>query len=114
MVSGQFPTEGMELTRLLVVRDVGRARPFYVDILGATVHSEGESYCVLRFLGDWLLLVLGGGAHTRQADRDLRTPFGSRNSERRVYDPCAGLSWRLRDPQGPWCRVPDAAPRPWP
>ncbi len=60
MVVGEFPTEGMELTRLLVVRDVGRARPFYVDILGATVYSEGESYCVLRLLGDWLLLVWGG------------------------------------------------------
>jgi len=60
MAIGEFPAEGMELTRLLVVRDVARARPFYLDILGATVYSEGESYCVLQFLGDWLLLVVGG------------------------------------------------------
>ena len=60
MATGEFPAEGMALTRILVVRDVGRSSLFYVDILGATVHSQSESHCVLRFLGDWLLVVVGG------------------------------------------------------
>ena len=52
----------MELTHLLVVRDVDRARDFYRDVLGATVHREyGGTSCVLRFLGTWLLLVTPGG-----------------------------------------------------
>jgi catechol 2,3-dioxygenase-like lactoylglutathione lyase family enzyme len=57
-----FPAEGMELTTLLVVRDVDRARDWYRDVLGATVVREyGGSSCVLRLLGSWLLLVRGGG-----------------------------------------------------
>jgi lactoylglutathione lyase len=61
-VSAAFPEEAMELTHLLVVRDVDRSRDFYRDVLGATVHREygGTSY-VLRFLGTWLLLVTPGG-----------------------------------------------------
>lgn len=57
-----FPTEGMELTRLLVVADVGRSRRWYEDVLGATVVREyGGTSCVLQLLGSWLLLVTGGG-----------------------------------------------------
>lgn len=56
-----FPGEGMELTHLLVVSDVERARAFYRDVLGAEVHREyGGSSVVLRFLDTWLLLVTGG------------------------------------------------------
>ena len=57
-----FPAPGMELTHLLVVGDLERARSFYRDVLGATVYREyGGSSCVLRFLDTWLLLVTGGG-----------------------------------------------------
>ena len=53
-----FPADGMELTHLLVVADLERARTFYRDVLGATVFREyGGTSCVLRFLGTWLLLV---------------------------------------------------------
>ena len=39
-----------------------RSRHFYVDVLGASVYREyGGTSCVLRFLGNWLLLVTGGG-----------------------------------------------------
>ena len=56
-----FPTAGMELTHLLVVRDVERARSFYENVLGAQVYREyGGTSVVLRFLGNWLLLVTGG------------------------------------------------------
>ncbi len=57
-----FPGEGMELTLLLVVEDVERARDFYVDVVGAELHREyGGTSAVLRLLGTWLLLVTGGG-----------------------------------------------------
>jgi catechol 2,3-dioxygenase-like lactoylglutathione lyase family enzyme len=57
-----FPSDGLELTQLLVVADVARARAFYVDVLGATLFREyGGTSCVLQFQGCWLLLVTGGG-----------------------------------------------------
>ena len=61
-MTGQFPAEGMELTHILVVADIERARAFYRDVLGAEVYREyGGSSCVLRAFGTWLLLVTGGG-----------------------------------------------------
>lgn len=57
-----FPAEGMELTHILVVADIDRARTFYRDVLGAEVYREyGGTSCVLRAFGTWLLLVTGGG-----------------------------------------------------
>ncbi len=57
-----FPTAGVELTQLLVVKDLPRARAFYRDVLGASVYREyGGTSCVLDFQGAWLLLVTGGG-----------------------------------------------------
>jgi lactoylglutathione lyase len=59
---GGFPEEGMEATFLFVVSDVERSRAFYRDVLGAEVYREyGGTSVVLRFLGNWLLLVAGGG-----------------------------------------------------
>jgi catechol 2,3-dioxygenase-like lactoylglutathione lyase family enzyme len=56
-----FPTEGMELTRLLVVRDVEVSRDWYVDVLGATLEGEyGGTSLVLKIAGAWLLVVTGG------------------------------------------------------
>jgi catechol 2,3-dioxygenase-like lactoylglutathione lyase family enzyme len=56
-----FPVDGMELTHILVVADIDRARSFYRDVLGAEIHREyGGSSCVLRAFGTWLLLVTGG------------------------------------------------------
>lgn len=61
-MTGSFPTDGMELTHILVVADVVRARSFYRDVLGAEVYREyGGTSCVLRAFGTWLLLVTGGG-----------------------------------------------------
>lgn len=57
-----FPTDDMELTRLLVVADAERSRDWYTGVLGATLYREyGGSSCVLQLLGSWLLLVSGGG-----------------------------------------------------
>lgn len=60
-MTADFPTDGMELTHILVVSDLERARTFYADVLGATVYREyGGTSCVLSFQGSWLLLVTGG------------------------------------------------------
>lgn len=60
-----FPVPGMELTHILVVADIDRARTFYRDVLGAEVYREyGGSSCVLQAFGTWLLLVAGGGPTT--------------------------------------------------
>ena len=62
MAEGSFPTEGMELTHLFVVSDMEKAKAFYHEVLGAEVYREyGGTSCVLRFLGNWLLLVTPGG-----------------------------------------------------
>jgi catechol 2,3-dioxygenase-like lactoylglutathione lyase family enzyme len=56
-----FPLDGMELTHILVSADTARARDFYVGTLGAELYREYGSSIVLRFLGNWFLLVEGGG-----------------------------------------------------
>src|SRR5438874_10885345 len=62
MTQAEFPTEGVELTHLLVVSDIARSRQFYEGVLGATVYREyGGTSCVLNFQGSWMLLVTGGG-----------------------------------------------------
>ena len=60
-MSNEFPIEGVELTLLLVVDDVERARAFYVDVLGATLFREyGGTSAVIQLQGTWILLVTGG------------------------------------------------------
>jgi len=57
-----FPSEGVELTQLLVVGDLDRSRKFYQDVLGAELYREyGGTSVVLQFQGNWILLVTGGG-----------------------------------------------------
>ena len=61
MSNGEFPTESMELTTILVSSDVEKSRDFYRGVLGASVHYDGgDSACVLQFQGAWILLVTGG------------------------------------------------------
>jgi catechol 2,3-dioxygenase-like lactoylglutathione lyase family enzyme len=56
-----FPSDGMELTRLLVVTDIEVAKDWYTHVLGATLHGEyGGTSLVLRIVGAWLLVVTGG------------------------------------------------------
>lgn len=58
----EFPTEGVELTQLLVVSDLERSVAFYRDVLGASLYREyGGTSAVFEFMGNWLLLVTGGG-----------------------------------------------------
>ncbi len=61
-MSSGFPTDGMELTHLLVVSDMERSRAFYRDVVGAEEYrAYGGTSVVFRFFGGWLLLVTGGG-----------------------------------------------------
>jgi catechol 2,3-dioxygenase-like lactoylglutathione lyase family enzyme len=74
-MTGSFPSEGMELTHILVVGDLERSREFYRDVLGATIHREyGGTSCVLRFQGSWLLLVTGGGPTADKPDVSFALP----------------------------------------
>lgn len=57
-----FPSDGMELTNILVVDDLAKAVAFYAGVLGAELVREyGGSSAVFSFQGAWLLLVTGGG-----------------------------------------------------
>ena len=61
-MSAEFPVPGVELSLLLVVEDITRARAFYTDVLGAELFREyGGTSAVLEFQGNWLLLVTAGG-----------------------------------------------------
>src|SRR6059036_3434147 len=61
-MAGGFPDPDMELTHLVVVGDLGRSLPFYRDVLGAELVREyGGTSAVFKLLGNWLLVVTGGG-----------------------------------------------------
>jgi len=56
-----FPSDATDLTRLLVVSDIGRSVAWYRDVLGAELVGDyGGTSAVFRFVGCWLLLVTGG------------------------------------------------------
>lgn len=56
-----FPSEDMALTQMIVTADLERATAFYTGVLGAELYREyGGTSTVLRFLGNWVLLVTGG------------------------------------------------------
>ena len=67
----------MELTTLLVVKDIERSRGFYQDVLGAELFREyGGSSIVFRFQGAWLLLVTGGGPTADKPGVTFAPPAG--------------------------------------
>jgi catechol 2,3-dioxygenase-like lactoylglutathione lyase family enzyme len=92
-----FPLEGMELTHILVSADTARARDFYVGTLGAELYREYGSSIVLRFLGNWFLLVEGGGPTKGQAHHYVRPAFGPGLGEPFVHHPGPRLSGGVRD-----------------
>jgi catechol 2,3-dioxygenase-like lactoylglutathione lyase family enzyme len=71
----EFPTDGMELTHILVISDFERSRAFYRDVLGAKVQREyGGTSCVLKFQKSWLLIVTGGEATADKPDIIMQSP----------------------------------------
>jgi catechol 2,3-dioxygenase-like lactoylglutathione lyase family enzyme len=74
-VAAGFPAEGMALTHILVVSDIGRSRTWYTDVLGATLYREyGGSSIVLTFADAWLLLVTGGAPTPDKPDLTFAAP----------------------------------------
>ena len=101
-MTGSFPLDGMELTHILVVADVTRARSFYRDVLGAEVYREyGGTSCVLRAFGTWLLLVTGGGPTDDKPTVTFAAPDRSRPGQPLDDDPGPGLPRRLPDAGSP-------------
>lgn len=65
----------MELTTILVVRDVSVSTRWYRDVLGADLYREyGGTSAVFRFAGAWLLLVTGGGPTEDKPDVTMTPP----------------------------------------
>jgi catechol 2,3-dioxygenase-like lactoylglutathione lyase family enzyme len=74
-MSAEFPVDGVELSQLLVVSDIDRARTFYRDVLGASLYREyGGTSAVFEFQGNWLLLVTGGGPTKDKPDVRFAPP----------------------------------------
>ena len=70
-----FPTEGMALTHILVVRELAQSVAFYRDVLGASLYREyGGTSTVFSFQGAWLLLVTGGGPTKDKPTVSFRVP----------------------------------------
>ena len=70
-----FPIESMELTHILVVRDLPTAIAFYRDVLGAELVREyGGTSAVFSFRGAWLLVVTGGGPTEDKPDVTFAPP----------------------------------------
>ena len=70
-----FPSEGMALTHILVVTELGQSVAFYRDVLGAELIREyGGSSAVFSFQGAWLLLVTGGGPTEDKPDVTFAAP----------------------------------------
>jgi catechol 2,3-dioxygenase-like lactoylglutathione lyase family enzyme len=63
------------LTHLLVVADAEASRDWYVKVLDASVYREyGGTSVVLELLGNWLLLVTGGGPTPDKPTVTFRPP----------------------------------------
>jgi len=63
------------LTHLLVVADAQASRDWYVEVFDASVYGEyGGTSVVLELLGNWLLLVTGGGPTADKPTVTFATP----------------------------------------
>lgn len=73
--TAEFPTSDMELTHILVVRDLPRSGRWYTEVLGAALYREyGDTSVVLSFNAAWLLLVTGGAPTADKPSVSLAPP----------------------------------------
>lgn len=71
----KFITDGLELTLLLVVKDVQKSKEFYTTVLEAEVYREyGGTSVVLKLLNNWILLVTGGAPTEDKPDVTFTPP----------------------------------------
>jgi catechol 2,3-dioxygenase-like lactoylglutathione lyase family enzyme len=93
--------EASALTHMLVVSDVEVSRDWYVRVLDASVYGEyGGTSVVLELLGNWLLLVTGGGPDAGKPTVSLDVPENpDRVSSQLIFrvDDCRGLYELLSD-----------------
>ena len=86
---------------MLVVSDVEVSRDWYVRVLDASVYGEyGGTSVVLELLGNWLLLVTGGGPDAGKPTVSLDVPENpDRVSSQLIFrvDDCRGLYELLSD-----------------
>jgi catechol 2,3-dioxygenase-like lactoylglutathione lyase family enzyme len=67
--------DGSALTTILVVSDMKKSKAFYVNVLEAELYREyGGDSMVLKFLGNWILLVTPGGPTNDKPDVYFNTP----------------------------------------
>lgn len=86
--------EATALTHMLVVSDPEASRDWYVRVLDATVYGEYGGSVVLDLLGNWLLLVSGGGPDDGKPTVTLDAPPDpDRVSAQMIFrvDDCRGL-----------------------
>ena len=75
MSNNPFQDTENELTTILVVSNMTKAKIFYVDQLGAELYREyGGNSIVLKFLNQWVLLVTAGGPTTDKPDISFQPP----------------------------------------
>ncbi|MCT4622375.1 MAG: VOC family protein [Schleiferiaceae bacterium] len=79
------PFEDSELTTIIVVADMAKAKHFYLEVLGAELFREyGGSSVVLKFLHHWILLVTEGG-ETADKPGTAFTPNKNKNKIDKAY-----------------------------
>lgn len=85
---------------MLVVSDPAASRDWYTRVLEASVFAEyGGTSVVLELLGNWLLLVSGGGPTPGKPDVTLDVPSDrNRVSSQMIFrvDDCRGTYELLR------------------
>lgn len=81
----EFPESDMQLTHIIVVKEMKRSLNFYTHILGASLYREyGGTSSVLDFNGSWLLLVTEGGP-TADKPEITFTPLPDRKQISQAY-----------------------------
>lgn len=98
-MSVEFPSDDMELTRLLVVSDVKRSHEWYTQVLGASEYRSYEGASVLQILGNWLLLVSGGGPTEDKPTVTLAPPDPDQVSAEMIFrvGDCQGAYETLKE-----------------
>ena len=110
MMNQDFPVQGVEMSVLLVVGDLDRARTFYRDVLGATeLRQYGGTSAVMQFEGTSLVLGDWRWADTGQAHDQVPATHRCSHGRPRTDDQGAGLLGRLSGSGRARGRVPLAS-----
>ena len=99
------------LTHMLVVSDAAASRDWYVRVLDAEVTGEyGGTSVVLDLMGNWMLLVTGGGPDAGKPKVELDVPSDPDRVAAQIIfrvDDCHGLYELLSDRGAEFLAPPD-------